>query len=143
MTKADSLSKTERSARMARVRARGNVSTELQVELALRREKLKGWTKHPTNMLGKPDFLFHTEKTLLFVDGCFWHACPTCKRRMPRTRRAFWSAKLRENRLRDERVRRALRKSGYHVLRVWEHEVTRPSWLGRLQRTLSRADGRM
>lgn len=139
MSKIDPLNKVARSARMAKIRASGNASTELLVELALRREQLRGWTKHPSNVLGRPDFIFPAERTLLFVDGCFWHACPRCQRRVPRTRRSFWSEKIEQNRRRDQRVRRALRKSGYHVLRVWEHEVGQGPWLARLRHTLARA----
>ena len=41
----------------------------------LRRERITGWRRHQP-MLGKPDFVFRRPRLAVFVDGCFWHACP-------------------------------------------------------------------
>lgn len=139
MRRSDPLTPQERSARMARVRARGNASTELAVEYALDEAGIAGWVKHPADVVGKPDFFFPALRTALFVDGCFWHGCPKCRRRFPRSRRAFWERKLLENRARDLKVRRKLRRQGFHAVCVWEHEARRTSWVGRLRAVLARA----
>lgn len=120
---------------MAKVKATGNKSTEAAVEAILRAAKITGWRRHPKNILGRPDFYFPTSKLALFVDGCFWHACPTCGR-IPKTRTAFWQEKIDSNRRRDQRTRRSLRSLGYRVFRVWEHDVDKRTWLRRLERTL-------
>lgn len=86
----DPLSKTERSARMSKVRSNGNRSTESRVELALTKAGVQGWEKHHKEVLGKPDFFFPQYQLALFVDGCFWHSCPVCKRRIPTSRSEFW-----------------------------------------------------
>ena len=127
----DLLSKAERSVLMGKVRATGNQSTERVVEVALKAVGIKGWRKHPKTVLGKPDFYFNREKLAIFVDGCFWHACPRCGR-VPKSRRAFWLAKIDGNRRRDNRVRRLLRKTGFHTMRIWEHELKTDTWLKRL-----------
>src|SRR5690348_17217608 len=135
----DPLSKEERSARMSKVRGTGNKSTEGRVEAALIAAGITGWEKQPKGILGKPDFLFPEHRLMVFVDGCFWHACPVCKRRTPTNRAEFWSKKIDENRRRDNRVRRKLRAQGYHVMRIWEHELHRDDWLKRLRLMILRA----
>jgi DNA mismatch endonuclease Vsr len=72
----------------------------------------------------KPDFVFQQLKTAVFVDGCFWHGCPKHATR-PKTRAAFWQEKITGNKARDRRVNSALRKRGWTVVRVWEHELRR------------------
>jgi len=59
-----------------------------------------------------------------FGDGCFWHGCPRHATR-PKTRAAFWLAKITGNKARDRRVNRALRGRGWLVIRVWQHELRR------------------
>ena len=124
----DPLTKTERSALMAKVRSKGNRSTEGMVQRALRRERVRGWTKHPRNIEGHPDFYFPKLRVAVFVDGCFWHGCPRCGR-LPRSRVAFWRAKIDANRRRDREIRRHLRSTGVRVVRVWEHQLKTNAWL--------------
>lgn len=138
----DPLTKAGRSELMSKVRSKGNKSTEEAVAATLFRNRIRGWLRHPRNVAGQPDFYFPRQKLAVFVDGCFWHACPACARRTPQTRRAFWRRKIEGNRRRDERVRRKLRASGCHSMRIWEHEVRRPSWLKRLRRTILRISTR-
>jgi DNA mismatch endonuclease (patch repair protein) len=137
--RADPLTPAQRSSLMGKVRGKGNASTEQRVEVTLKAAGLCGWIKHPPQILGKPDFYFPEFRTAVFVDGCFWHACPQCSRRTPKTRRAFWESKIEDNRLRDNRVRRKLRQLGIHCVRVWEHEAPNVSWLRRLRLVLERS----
>src|SRR5690348_15956433 len=108
----DPLSRSERSERMSRVRGAGNKSTELRVLRALRRHGISGWLRHLRGIPGRPDFYSPEAKLALFVDGCFWHACPKCARRLPHARADFWQTKIESNRRRDSRVRRQLRAIG-------------------------------
>jgi len=133
----DPLSKTERSVQMARVRSRGNQSTEIRVESVLRLHRILGWKKHPGNITGRPDFYFPRIKLAVFVDGCFWHACARCGR-LPKTRRTFWLSKIEGNRRRDNRLRRQLREQGISTMRIWEHDLKRTSWLRRLNTRMER-----
>lgn len=136
MKRADNLTSAQRSERMSRVRCRGNKSTELRVGRVLQAQRLTGWVRHPPYVYGRPDFYFRRSRLALFVDGCFWHRCPTCKRRLPTARASFWRAKLNSNRARDLSVTRRLRREGFHVMRVWEHRLALPGWLLRLRRML-------
>ena len=132
----DPLSKAERSERMSRVRSRGNRSTEGKVEAALVDSGIVGWEKHPEKIPGNPDFYFPDQRLAVFVHGCFWHACPKCNRRMPVASAEFWRSKIEGNRKRDARVRRALWAGGFHVIRVWEHDLKHDRWLKRLSTML-------
>lgn len=66
--------------------------------------------------------MFPRFHTVVFVDGCFWHSCPQ-HGVMPKKRRSFWKKKLATNIERDRRVTTTLRRSGWQVVRVWEHQV--------------------
>lgn len=134
---ADTLSKAGRSALMAKVRSKGNVSTEAAAEAVLRLNKVRGWVKHPNAILGHPDFYFRRSRLALFIDGCFWHACPICGR-IPKSRTTFWRKKIDENRRRDNRIRNKLRTEGFHVVRVWEHQVQSTGWVNRLNLCIHR-----
>ena len=120
---------------MAKVRSKGNKSTELRAISALRERGITGWVQHPSDILGRPDLYFPEPRLVVFLDGCFWHACPKCGR-IPKTRVEFWSAKIGGNRRRDLATSRALRNRGYHVMRVWEHALQDDRWVKRLLRML-------
>ena len=118
----DPLTKKARSTLMSKIRSSGNKSTEVKLRMALVREALAGWSLHPRHILGKPDFLFHTRRVLVFVDGCFWHGCHRCLR-LPLQNRSYWSAKIEGNMTRAKKVTHSLRKQGFLVVRVWEHQL--------------------
>lgn len=109
---------------MARVRGRGNISTEQKMVALFRQASIKGWRRH-LKLPGTPDFAFPKRRLAIFVDGCFWHGCPRCYTK-PKTNRAFWRKKLLDNVARDRAVSTALRQGGWRVLRVWEHELRNP-----------------
>ena len=136
LTRVDPLSPTERSERMSRVRNRANRSTEATVAVRLTEVGLNGWIQNDAAIVGRPDFHFPASRIVVFVDGCFWHGCPHCRRRTPRNNRAFWLKKIADNCRRDNRVRRSLRNRGYKVLRVWEHAARAGSWINRLLRAI-------
>ena len=112
----------KRSRVMSRIRSKGNKTTEAKLRYALVRAGISGWSMHPHEVFGKPDFYFHKEKLAVFVDGCFWHGCLKCGH-IPKTRSCFWSAKFERNRQRSIRVKKTLSRSGIRVLRFWEHEL--------------------
>lgn len=76
----------------------------------------------PGNMRVRPDIVFTAARVSVFVDGCFWHACPQ-HGRTPGTNAWYWSPKLARNADRDQRVNTALTDAGWHVIRIWEHEA--------------------
>ena len=120
---ADVFTKAKRSQVMSRIRGRGNKDTELALASIFRRHRISGWRRNQP-VFGKPDFVFPKLKLAVFVDGCFWHSCPK-HRTKPANNAAFWRKKLAANKARDRRVTRTLRRMGWRVLRIWEHELAR------------------
>jgi len=138
---ADVFSAKKRSEVMSLIRSRGNRDTELRMLALLQQYKLKGW-RRGVDLVGKPDFVWRHARLTLFVDGCFWHCCPK-HGHTPRSRKAYWVAKLSRNVERDRDVTRRLRKSGWRVLRVWECLLTgfrAEKTAIRIMRALARAD---
>jgi DNA mismatch endonuclease (patch repair protein) len=117
----DSISRQKRSEIMAKVRSKGNVSTEIKALKILRLHKITGWRRH-LPLMGKPDFAFSAWKIAVFIDGCFWHGCPKCYR-APKSSKNYWSEKVERNKRRDRIVSRTLRRDGWKVLRVRECEL--------------------
>ena len=107
---------------MSRVRARGNRKTELALVNLLRQHGIIGWRRH-LKLFGKPDFVFREHRLAVFVDGCFWHGCPK-HASQPTTNRGVWEKKLLRNKDRDRLVTLTLRKRGWYVIRIWQHELT-------------------
>lgn len=129
---ADIWTKKKRSEVMSLVRGRGNKDTELVLARLFRKNKITGWRRHVL-LPGKPDFTFRKHRLTIFVDGCFWHCCPK-HARQPKSNRAFWLRKFSANSTRDKFVNRTLRREGWRVLRIWEHELPRKNEVRLLQR---------
>jgi DNA mismatch endonuclease (patch repair protein) len=108
---------------MSHVRSSGNLTTEIAFAKLLRVHGLVGWRRNNSNLSGRPDFIFPKKRIAVFLDGCFWHGCPSC-RRFPETRADYWKCRFQKNRLRDSKVNRNLRASGWKVIRIWEHEIS-------------------
>lgn len=69
----------------------------------------------------RADLVFGPARVAVFVDGCFWHACPEHGTR-PATHADYWTTKLDRNVRRDRETDRLLAEAGWTVIRVWEHE---------------------
>lgn len=104
---------------MSRIKAR-NTTPELALRKALRAIGQTGYRLHYVKAPGRPDVAFVGAKVAVFVHGCFWHGCPHCALRKPKSNTAFWSQKLVANKARDARKVRELRRAGWRVLTVWE-----------------------
>ena len=118
----DVFTKAKRSAVMSRIRSRGNRATELRLIALMREHGITGWRRNAP-VFGNPDFIFRRERVAVFVDGCFWHGCPKHGTR-PKQNRKFWDAKIQKNKERDRSVNRELRKAGWRVMRIWEHDLS-------------------
>ena len=70
---------------------------------------------------GRPDVVFTSARIAVFVDGCFWHACPD-HFVMPKNNREWWREKLEQNVARDRRKDQQLDELGWMVVHAWEHE---------------------
>ena len=113
---------------MSAIRSRGNLTTEVALAGVLRKFRITGWRRHYA-ITGTPDFVFPKARIAVFADGCFWHGCTVCSQR-PKHNAAYWVGKIARNRARDRLVNRALRKEGWSVVRIWEHDLARrPRWV--------------
>lgn len=73
---------------------------------------------------GNPDIVLPKYKTVVFVDGCFWHGHEGCRFfRLPKSNVEFWKAKIERNVARDIRTEAELKMLGWRVLRVWECDI--------------------
>jgi DNA mismatch endonuclease (patch repair protein) len=114
-----------RSRNMAAIR-RADTKPEVAIRSALHRAGHR-FRKDMRLDLGhvkpRPDIVFTRAKVAVFVDGCFWHACPDHSK--PPARNAeYWGPKLAGNVERDRRQDEALEADGWTVVRIWEHEPT-------------------
>jgi DNA mismatch endonuclease (patch repair protein) len=123
---ADLYSRAQRSALMAKVRGRGNASTEGALAAILRAEGWSGWRRQQivrgkgakaTPFRLRPDFVFRSRRLVVFVVGSSRYST------QPQGNASFWRAKFRRNRERDRRDTRNLRRAGWTVLRLWEYEL--------------------
>ena len=79
---------------------------------------------HVKKLPGSPDIVLPKYKTVIFVDGCFWHGHEGCRHyRLPKTNTDFWRTKIERNISRDIRTEAELTLLGWSVIRVWECEV--------------------
>jgi DNA mismatch endonuclease (patch repair protein) len=124
----DRISQPRRSALMARVRGK-NTGPEHVVRRLLHRLGLR-FRLHRKGLPGRPDIVLPKWKTAIFVHGCFWHRHAGCVRTTtPDANRAFWLEKFAQNKQRDRRNKKALRKRGWRVVVIWECETCRPDRL--------------
>jgi DNA mismatch endonuclease (patch repair protein) len=100
---------------------RRDTGPEIALRRALRAEGLVGYRVDRRVAGARPDVCWPGRKVAVFVNGCFWHDCPRHGSR-PKTNREYWLRKFVRNRNRDRRQTRALRRAGWHVVHVWEHE---------------------
>lgn len=107
---------------MAAIGGKHTKTTERRFRMALVRAGVSGWALHSEHVVGKPDIYFPIERVAVFLDGCFWHGCPSCGH-VPKTNCSFWWAKIARNQQRDQSTTRQLRANGVSVLRIWEHEI--------------------
>jgi DNA mismatch endonuclease (patch repair protein) len=145
---------SKRSEVMSAIKGKGNKTTELAFIAAMRRAGITGWRRHLCFHLElvygsadggsaiskvatvRPDFTFRAKRLVVFVDGCFWHRCPMHST-LPQNNFEFWSRKLTANVRRDRATDTAMRRLGWRVMRVWEHEFAfEQALMKRLRRRL-------
>ncbi|MCD8294053.1 MAG: very short patch repair endonuclease [Clostridia bacterium] len=82
------------------------------------------YRRNVSKMQGKPDIVLKKYKTVVFVNGCFWHMHDGCKYfRMPEDNHDYWFDKLTRNKERDEKEIQELKNLGWNVIVVWECEL--------------------
>lgn len=121
--------KSERISRtMSSIRAK-NTKPELIFRDILSKAGIRGYRLHWKSAAGRPDIAFPKKKVAVFVHGCFWHGCPYCKPRLPKTHRAFWRKKIEINKIRDASKEGLLRRAGWRVFVLRECRLKKNSKL--------------
>lgn len=119
---ADRLTSGQRSANMAAVKSK-NTAPEIIARRAAHRLGLR-FRIHGRGLPGRPDMVLPKHRTVIFVNGCFWHGHEGCDRsRLPKSNVAFWTKKIGRNRLRDSRSRTSLEEMGWRVVILWKCEI--------------------
>ena len=118
----DIFTKAKRSEIMSRITGK-NTAPELAVRGTLRKLGYK-YGLHARNLPGKPDVIIHSKKLAIFVNGCFWHSHPGCKRSsLPKTNTEFWKNKINKNVEKQKQSITALKKLGWSVLVLWQCKI--------------------
>jgi len=135
----DPLSPSDRSALMARIRAK-NTGPELAVRKLVFSLGYR-YRLHRADLPGKPDLVFPGRAKVIFVHGCFWHQHACGRYSIPKSRTRFWKEKLDGNKRRDANNVRRLRALGWRSLVLWEcqlRDLEKVTW--RIERFLDDCD---
>jgi DNA mismatch endonuclease, patch repair protein len=116
----DVLTEKQRAYNMSKIRGK-NTKPEMKLRKLLWSAGVRGYRIH-YDLPGKPDIVYVKKRVAIFIDGCFWHKCPICFQE-PNTRKDFWMKKIQSNIDRDKKMNEQLRKNGWTVIRIWEHEI--------------------
>lgn len=115
----DVLTPSQRHKNMSRIRSK-NTKPELKVRRWLW-ERGYRYRLNVKDIPGRPDIVMRKYKTVIFVNGCFWHGHDGCdKFVMPKSNTEFWENKIRKNKERDRKNYKILQDSGWNVIVVWE-----------------------
>jgi len=133
----DRLTKEQRSWTMSRIRS-SKTGFEKKIFSELRK-RVVYFKTHYSGVIGKPDIAVPSRKKVVFLHSDFWHGWqfPRWKSILPNN---FWKNKINQNRKRDMKVKRVLRRAGWNVLVIWEHQIKKDfdSAIGKLVRFLKR-----
>ncbi|MER2170813.1 MAG: very short patch repair endonuclease [Psychrobacillus psychrodurans] len=116
---ADKISPEVRSRNMRAIRSQSKMENRLPKELWKKGIRFR---KNAKTLFGKPDISIKKYKIVIFVGSCFWHVCPIHGNR-PKSNQEFWDKKLLRNQERDREVTEYYLEKGWHIKRIWEHEI--------------------
>ena len=118
----DSLTKEKRSWNMSHIKGK-DTKYEILVRKALFAEGFR-FRKNVDNLPGKPDIVLSKYKTVVFINGCFWHQHANCPNaRIPKSNVDFWKQKLFRNVENDTKKQALLCQDGWNVVILWECEL--------------------
>ena len=119
---ADIFTREKRSWNMSRIKGK-DTKPELLLRKLLHRRGFR-FRLHDKKLPGKPDIVLPRYRTVIFVNGCFWHRHPGCRYAYtPKSRQEFWSSKFEATVKRDKEKEERLKTEGWNVIVVWECEL--------------------
>lgn len=96
------------------------------------------YRKNDKRLPGKPDIVLPKYKTVIFVNGCFWHKHEGCNSFVwPKNNAEFWKEKIESNIVRDKKQYDELQNAGWHVIIVWECELKKKQRMDTLERLVT------
>mgnify|MGYP003301475748 CR=1 FL=1 len=132
----DTLSQTQRSYNMSRIRGK-NTKPEILVRKGLHARGFR-FRLHNKKLPGCPDIVLPKYGVAIMVNGCFWHGHKGCRyATRPKSNVVFWDAKIARNKHRDEVTAAHLEALGWTVITIWECELRTSSQLGDRLNTLT------
>lgn len=118
----DKMTKEQRHRCMAAIHSK-DTKPEMLVRKYLFARGFRYRLNHP-RLPGRPDIVLRRYRTVIFVNGCFWHGHEGCKAYVvPKSNVEFWKAKIERNRQRDKEQQRRLAEMGWHCITVWECQL--------------------
>ncbi|MBU8882315.1 very short patch repair endonuclease [Kaistella sp. DKR-2] len=134
---ADRHTEEQRSYNMSRIKG-ANTKPEILLRKRLFAEGFR-YRINDKKLPGKPDIVLKKYRTVIFVNGCFWHGHQNCKYFViPNTRTEFWMNKINGNIDRDLKNEEALIKLGWKVITVWECDLKKTMLEDTVQRITDR-----
>lgn len=126
-----------RSFNMSKIRSK-NTSPEIKVRKYLHKRGFR-FRLHVKSLPGTPDIVLPKFKTVIFVQGCFWHGHEGCRYFViPKSRTEWWLNKITKNQLNDRRKIDALIKMGWSVVEIWECALKSKQLISTLDDTITR-----
>ena len=118
----DKLTPEQRHRCMAAIKGK-NTKPELLVRKFLFRHGFRYRLNSP-RLPGHPDIVLKKYRTVIFVNGCFWHGHQGCRHYvLPKSNTEYWKAKIERNRTRDVEVQTKLASMGWHFINIWECQL--------------------
>ena len=136
---ADTKTPAERSENMSRIR-----STNTKPEEIVRKYLFSHgfrYRKNDKRYPGKPDIVLAKYRTIIFVNGCFWHMHGCSRSRLPKSNQEYWKPKIERNLERDADIKKRLESEGWRVIIVWECELKKKIADERLSRLCEQIKG--
>jgi len=101
---------------------RKNTTPELVLRSILRESGCSGY-RLQWNVPGRPDIAYPGRRIAIFVNGCYWHRCPSCNLPLPKNNVVFWEEKFKRNVERDAKKIYTLESEGWTVITIWECDI--------------------
>ena len=131
----DVFSKTKRSQIMSKISGK-----ETKPEILVRKFLFANgfrYRKNDKRFAGKPDIVLPKYKTIIFINGCFWHGHKDCKAAsFPTTNHEFWKNKIEGNARRDHQTHILLKKQGWRVIVIWQCRIKNKILFEKTMKTL-------
>lgn len=132
----DTLTREQRHRCMSHIRSK-NTKPEILVRHELFRRGYR-YRINVSKLPGRPDIVLPKHKTVIFINGCFWHGHEGCKHFVqPKSNVEYWKSKILRNQQRDKETILKLQQLGWKVVIIWECEINKSQLLQTINQIVS------